>query len=106
MTPLLHPHRGWVIFGVRFMYGLRTAGPVALGITRVPWRDFVVFNALGALVWAAVFSTLGYVFGKAIAAALGHVAHYEAQAVIAIFVVGLAWFVHHRWRQTREEGLP
>lgn len=44
VTPLLHRHRAWVIFGVRFRCGLRTAGPLALGITRVPWKDFVVFN--------------------------------------------------------------
>lgn len=106
MTPLLHRHRAWVIFGVRFMYGLRTAGSVALGITRVPWRDVVVFNALGAIVWAAVFSTLGYVFGKAIAVALNQVAHHEAQALVAIFAVGLAWFTRHRWRRAREAELP
>ncbi len=105
MTPLIHRHRVCVIFGVRFMYGLRTAGPVALGITRVPWRDFVVFNALGALVWALVFSALGYVFGKAIAAALGQIAHYEAVAVITIFVAGLAWFSYRRWRRARAERL-
>lgn len=104
VTPLLHRHRAWVIFGVRFMYGLRTAGPLALGVARVPWRDFAVFNALGAIVWATVFSTLGYVFGKAIAMILGQIAHYEAQAVAVIFIVGLAWFAHYRWRLSRATG--
>lgn len=106
VTPLLHRHRAWMIFGVRFMYGLRTAGPVALGIARIPWRDFVLFNALGATVWAAVFSALGYVFGKAIATAVGQIAHYEAQAVIVILVAGLAWFAHYRWRRAREVRTP
>ena len=101
ITPLLHRHRAWVIFGVRFMYGLRTAGPIALGIARVPWRDFVFFNALGALVWATVFSALGYVFGKAIAAALSQIAHYELLAVAVIFIVGLAWFAYYQWRLSR-----
>lgn len=44
VTPLLQRHRAWVIFSVQFRCGLRTAGPLALGITRVPWNDFVVFN--------------------------------------------------------------
>lgn len=101
VVPLLHRHRRWVIFGVRFMYGLRTAGPLALGLARVPWRDFVIFNALGAAVWAITFSALGYLFGRSIAAAIGEVVRYEAQAVVAILVAGLAWFAIHRLRRGR-----
>jgi len=89
------------------MYGLRTAGPVALGSHTVcPGATSSSSTPSGAIVWAAVFSTLGYVFGKAIAAALGQVTHYEAQAVIAILVIGLAWFAHHRWRRKREKVIP
>ena len=101
VAPLLHRNRRWVIFGVRFMYGLRTAGPLALGLARVPWPDFIVFNALGALVWATLFSALGYVFGKAIVTVIGEIARYEAQAVVAILVAGLVWFVIHRLRRAR-----
>ena len=106
ITPLLHRHRRWVIFGVRFMYGLRTAGPLALGLARVPWRDFIVFNGLGALVWATLFSALGYVFGKAIATALGEFARHEAQAVGVIVAAGLLWFALYRWRRARAPRKP
>ncbi len=106
MTPLLHRHRRWVIFGVRFMYGLRTAGPIALGLARVPWPDFLVFNALGALVWATLFSALGYVFGKAIAIAIGEIARYEAQAAVAILVAGILGFAIHRLRRVRAAKQP
>lgn len=101
VTPLLHRHRRWAIFGVRFMYGLRTAGPLALGLARVPWTDFVVFNALGAATWALTFSALGYFFGRTIATLIGEVAHYEAQAVAAILLGGIAWFAVHRLRRAR-----
>ena len=106
ITPLLHRHRRWGTFGVRFMVGLRTAGPLALGMARVPWRDFVLFNGLGAVVWAAIFSALGYVFGNTIATALGVIAHYEAQAVAAIIVAGLVWFAYHRVRVARAARHP
>jgi membrane protein DedA with SNARE-associated domain len=101
LSPLIHRHRRWAIFGVRFMYGLRTAGPVALGLARVPWRDFVVFNALGAVVWATLFAGLGYGFGNTIARVIGVAAHYEALAVLVIVSLGLVVFGLHRWRRGR-----
>lgn len=101
MIPLVHRRRRWVIFGVRFMYGLRTAGPLALGMMRVPWKDFMLFNALGAAVWAALFSALGYAFGKAIAVAIGKATHYEAQAVLVLAVAGVLVFVVHRLQRMR-----
>jgi membrane protein DedA with SNARE-associated domain len=101
ITPLVHRHRRSVVFGVRFMYGLRTAGPIALGLAKVPWSDFLVFNALGAAVWATLFSALGYAFGNAIARLIGIAARYEALAAAGIFLVGLAVFVGHRWHGQR-----
>ena len=100
-SPLIHRHRRWVTFGVRFMYGLRTAGPIALGLARVPWPDFVIFNALGAAIWATVFAGLGYAFGNVIARVIGVAVHYEALAVLGILLLGMAVFSVHCWRRSR-----
>jgi membrane protein DedA with SNARE-associated domain len=99
ITPRLHQHRRWLVFSVRFLYGLRTAGPVAMGIARVPWLDFVVFNALGSVVWAGVFTALGYAFGQTITVILGEVVHYEALAVAVIAAGGLVGWLYYRHRR-------
>jgi membrane protein DedA with SNARE-associated domain len=104
MRPHLARHRRWVIFSVRFMYGFRTAGPVALGIAGTTWREFVLFNALGAMTWATLFSTLGFVFGRAISTLVGELAHYEAEAVMAIIFGGLVAFLLHHLRARRGKG--
>jgi membrane protein DedA with SNARE-associated domain len=39
------------------------AGPLA-GVLRMPRRKFLVFNFLGAVVWVAVISGTGYMFGS------------------------------------------
>lgn len=101
VAPYLQRHRRWVVFGVRFLYGLRTAGPLALGMSRISWRDFVVFNALGAAVWAVTFTTLGFLFGRAISAVIGEIVHYEAELVLFILAAGLVWFAVWRIRLTR-----
>lgn len=99
ITPRLHRHRRWIVFSVRFMYGLRTAGPIAIGIAKVKWLDFVLFNALGATVWALVFTALGYVFGQTIAVFIGEMVHYEMLAVGAIVAGGAAVWGWHRTRR-------
>ena len=104
ITPRLHQHRRWLVFSVRFMYGLRTAGPIAMGIARVPWLDFVVFNALGSVVWAGVFTALGYAFGRTIAIVLGEIAHYEVLAVGAIVAAGLFGWLWFRHRAAAQRG--
>ncbi len=98
VMPRLQLHRRKAIFLVRFMYGLRTAGPIALGIARVPVREFLLFNALGAVVWAITFASLGYAFGRALTVFLGHLAHFEKLAVALIVAGGLCAFL---WRYHR-----
>jgi len=52
------------ILVARFIFGMRIfAGPMA-GVLRMPWKAFVLFNALGALVWVTVIATAGYLFGR------------------------------------------
>ena len=50
----------WVVVGVRFMYGMRIAGPVLLGTTALPWPRFVLFNLIGAVVWAVLVAGAGW----------------------------------------------
>ena len=62
-------------------------------------REFLIFSALGATVWAITFASLGYAFGRALAVFLGHLAHYEKLAMALIVVGGLCavlWRYHRR----------
>src|SRR5262249_62041345 len=34
------------------------------GVNRMPWRAFLIANAGGGIIWAAVFGIGGYFFGK------------------------------------------
>jgi len=72
----------------RFFYGIRNVTPLAMSIGGFPPRRFLALNVLGAGVWAAVVSTVGYVFGEAAEAALPHTHHYQLVGLVAgIFAV-------------------
>ena len=59
------------IFAFRFLYGLRTISPIAIGTTKVPMRTYLVVNAASAIIWAITFTSIGYLFGHALEALLG-----------------------------------
>lgn len=78
-----------LVFAIRFMYGLRIAGPVAMGALGVSRGRFAVFNALGAAVWALVIGGAGYLLGQSLEVLLGDIQEYEG-LLLAIVVAAFA----------------
>ncbi len=62
---LLRNHPGGAVVAVRFLYGLRIAGPILIGAAGVGPARFAVFNVIGALLWAPLVAGLGWGFGHA-----------------------------------------
>ncbi|MDP1028011.1 DedA family protein [Sphingomonas sp. KR1UV-12] len=52
------------ILGFRFLYGVRTISPIAIGTTSVAQRRFMALNAVAATVWGVGFTSVGYWFGS------------------------------------------
>ena len=89
-----------LIIGIRFMYGFRILGPVMLGMGRVPAWKFMVFNFIGAAIWAPLITAIGYLFGSALQSMLRDLKHVEEWAVGAIVVIGLGICLIH-WLRGR-----
>lgn len=79
-----------VIIGIRFAYGLRIAGPLLIGASGISAARFAALNLLGAVIWAVLFTSLGWVFGQAAQAVLGRLTHVEGWLILAIAGLGLA----------------
>lgn len=95
---LMHK-QAWVIIGVRFMYGLRIAGPVAIGMSDVPAWRFVLFNLIGAAIWAPLITGVGYLFGETLQWLFADIKKYEEIALA--LVIGVAIVVGIIRRQRR-----
>lgn len=59
-------HGGKVVFFGRFVSVLRTYAAFLAGTLRMRWRLFLLFNASGGIVWAAIYSFVPYIVGDAI----------------------------------------
>jgi len=97
---MIERHPALTILTVRFMYGLRTAGPAIIGSTRVPIAEFAFLNAIGAIVWSACWAGAGYVLGKAAEHILGDLARIEREvfggAIVLVLLGALAYRIWAR----------
>jgi len=90
------------IFFARFVFGMRViAGPLA-GVLRMPWRQFLIFNLMGAALWVSVISIVGYLFGRHWDLLL----HYIKRADIALTVVAVLLVLWLWWRKRRQDQTP
>lgn len=85
------------ILFARFIFGMRViAGPLA-GVLRMPWKEFAVFNAIGAALWVTTITMLGYFSGRHWAAVLKFLKEADfAIAGVAVAVVVFFWWRHRR----------
>jgi len=90
-----------LIVGIRFMYGLRIVGPIVLGMGRVSTGKFVVFNLIGAVLWAPLIVGIGYAFGALVEAVLDDVNRFELWLFAAVVAMGGLGVLLHRLRARR-----
>jgi membrane-associated protein len=62
---IVEAHPKAAIFLLQYLYGIRMAGALALGLTAFSWRRFALYQAANCLVWAALLTALGYLVGAA-----------------------------------------
>jgi membrane protein DedA with SNARE-associated domain len=87
------------VFFARFVFGMRIiAGPMA-GVLRMPWKKFLFFNFLGAVVWVSVISSAGYLFGRHWDSLEQGLNRFNVVALIVVLVIAGAW-----WWRNRKNG--
>ena len=103
---LLNRYKIPVIISFRFLYGLRTVAPFAIGLSDISFKQFFVLNMLSAIVWAAAFGIGGYLFGHALEAVINDVKRFEyiIIAVIVFIAAVLLLVKHHRNKKTILNG--
>jgi undecaprenyl-diphosphatase len=97
-------HGGKTVFIGRFMSILRSFGPVVAGISRMGYPTFLAWSVASCMVWGAVFTLVGYFFGKSwevIEEWLG----WGGAAAFVLGVIAVLWFLHHKREERLEEEM-
>lgn len=102
----LDRHPTVFILSFRFLYGLRTISPIAIGTSHVPARTFIVLNAISAAVWGVLFTGIGYLFGHSLMEAIDAVMpRHKLLGIVAIIaLVAVVMTGIRRWRRHRSNA--
>ncbi|MBW6437558.1 DedA family protein [Actinoplanes hulinensis] len=98
-----------IIVVARFIDGLRQLNGVIAGITRMPWKTFLLYNAIGAALWVGWWCTVAYLLGANLVPIMGR-AHEYRWPIIGVLGAALAIYVslhvrHVRRRRARSAQL-
>jgi membrane protein DedA with SNARE-associated domain len=100
---LMERHGGKTVFFGRFITVLRYTAAWIAGLGRMPWWEFLFWNALGGICWATSVGLVAYYGGHAAADAIQRYGIYAAAGIVGVLVLGLILF--HFGRRRIEERL-
>lgn len=96
-----------IIIVARFVEGLRQANGIVAGSTGMHWARFLIFNVIGAALWVAVWTSIGYFSGNHITSIYNTATQYSVYFGIGvgILIVGyIALRVRHSRREKAERA--
>lgn len=81
----------------RFIPAVRTFVPIAAGIAKMPYRPFLVFNAIGGLLWGITLPMLGFTLGETVP----NIDKYILPIVIALALISLSPIIWAHFKRRR-----
>jgi len=96
-TPFFERHGPKAVFFGRFVLGLRVWASWLAGATHMHWRSFVVWNALGGVVWATAIGLVAYFLGHSAGSAIETFGLFGLAAVLIAIASG--FYIHRRHRR-------
>lgn len=100
---LFRKHGGKVVFFGRFVAVLRAWAAFLAGTNRMPWPRFLLFNALGGIIWATIYGLGGYFLGDNIHRLTGPVGIIFIVLAVLI-IIAFVVFVSRNERRLEEEA--
>ncbi|WP_456470937.1 DedA family protein [Caminibacter sp.] len=94
---LLRKYGGWVIFFQRFIYGMRTIIPMAIGVSGYDPKKYAIINLISAFVWASVTIIPAYYFGEELLKILKWAKEHWYISIIFVLVLwGILWYINKK----------
>lgn len=91
-------HGGKTVTIARFLPFVRTFAPIIAGIGDMPYSRFLMFNVLGAFLWAVCIPFAGYFLGRVVP----NVDKYLLPIIGLIVIASVAPTAFHLWRERKK----
>ncbi|HET9655835.1 MAG TPA: DedA family protein [Kineosporiaceae bacterium] len=101
----LRQRGAYAVFLGRWTAFLRAVMPGLAGLSRMPYSRFLLFNAIGGLVWGVTFCLVGYLAGNSYHEVEKRIGAAGAGMTGVVVVAALlAWHFRRRRTEVREEA--
>ena len=104
-TEFFKRHGPKVVVLARFIEGLRQANGIVAGVAEMPWARFLLFNGIGAALWVAVWTSIGYLSGSHTNTIYDVATRYDVYAAFALAAL-LTLFLARRTMLRRVRSAP
>jgi len=94
-------HGGKTIILARFVPIIRTFAPFVAGMGKMSYRHFAIFNVVGGIIWATLFTYAGFLFGG-----FEFVQNNLKLLIVAIIIVSIIPGVVEVWRNRSKKEKP
>jgi len=84
---------------LRFLYGLRIAGPVMIGSAGISPARLALFNLIGVLLWAPIVAGIGHLAGQALDAWVGRLKHAQIALLMVLVLAAMIGWLVVQWRR-------
>jgi membrane protein DedA with SNARE-associated domain/rhodanese-related sulfurtransferase len=100
-TQISFERRGsWALVIAKFVPGLNAMTSPLAGVSRMPWRRFAAFDALGALLWSASFIAAGFIFSAKLERVLKSLSDFGGY-LFALLLAALGIYIVWKWQNRK-----
>ena len=98
-------HQVKIVLTMRFLWGLRIALPIAMGLTNMKRSKYFLLNLVSASIWATTFAVVGYGASQLFSRVVGDLRNYEAWIAGVLILAAVVALVWHAGRPRRTSNL-
>jgi len=81
-----------IIFLQKYIYGIKTLVPLAMGLTKYDIKKFLFFNVLATIVWTLIIGVSSYMLGELIYTYTEHFKTYGIAFVVIVLLIIAYWW--------------
>jgi membrane protein DedA with SNARE-associated domain len=95
-------HGSKIIVIARFVPVLRSLAGILAGANRMPWREFLFANIVGAIAWASFFGFAAYMLGREVERVAGPLVIVVGIAAVIVVILAAIFVRRHEAQLTAE----
>jgi len=91
---LVRKFGAWIVFGQRFIYGMRTIVPIVVGMSGYDKVKFAIVNFISGFIWASITIIPAYIFGEELIGGIHWLKeHWYFGVMFGLSMVGLLYYI-------------